>query len=45
MRHDVAQRDGTVRTGRYFEVQVIVDVVVEVEFALLYELHYGSPGE
>src|SRR5204862_3098066 len=43
--HDVLQSDGLSVSGRYFEVQIFVDVFVEIELALLGELHDGRPRE
>ena len=36
---EVAQRDGFVEGGADLEVEVLVDVGVEIEFALLLKLH------
>ena len=45
MRHQVAQRDGLVEGGADRKVEILVDVGVEVELALLFQLHHRDPGE
>ena len=39
MGHQVAQRDRLVKGGANLEVEILVDVGVEVELALLFQLH------
>ena len=43
--HDVLQSDGFSVSGRYFEVEIFVYVLVEIELALFGELHDGCPRE
>ena len=46
VRHDVAHADRlAVRAGRNLEIEVLVDVGVEVDLALLDQLHDRGPGE
>ena len=45
VRHDVAQRDRLAERLGHLEVEVRVDVGVEVELALLDQLHDRGPGE
>src|SRR6267378_4242473 len=43
--HDVTEGGGLAECGRYFEVDVTVDVAIEIQFSLLYELHHTRPGK
>src|SRR5579871_6173669 len=45
VRHQVAQRDGRAECWWDFEVKIIVDVAIKVEFSLLHQLHHGGPGK
>ena len=45
MRHDVAHRDRLAVARRNLEIEVGVDVRVEVDLALLDQLHDRGPGE
>ena len=43
--HEIAQGDGFAVARRNLEIQIAVDVCVEVELALLDQLHHRRPGE
>ena len=43
--HEIAQGDGFAVARRNLEIQIAVDVRVEVELALLDQLHHRRPGE
>ena len=45
VRHQVEHSDGLTVIGRDFEVDVLVDVRVEIDFAELDLLHHRGPGE
>ncbi len=43
--HQVKEGDRLATRGRDFEVQVVIDIALQVEFALLDQLHDCRPGE
>jgi hypothetical protein len=45
VRHQVFHGDGLVERRRNLEVEIVVHAAVEVDLALLGELHHGRPGE
>ena len=45
MGHQIAHGDRLGIRGGNLEIQIVVDVAVEVDFALFDLLHYGGPGE
>src|SRR5579875_3300573 len=45
MRHEFAHGDWLGIGRGYFEIKIVVDVAIEVDFALLDELHDSSPSE
>ena len=45
VRHDVTQRDGLTVARRNREIEVLVHVGIEIELALLHQLHYRCPGK
>src|ERR1019366_9697616 len=45
VRHQIAHGDRLRRTAVYLEVQVVIDVAIEIEFALFDQLHDRGPGE
>jgi hypothetical protein len=46
VRHDIAHSNRlAIRAGRNLEIEVLVDVGVEIDLALLHQLHDRGPGE
>jgi hypothetical protein len=43
MRHEVAECNGFAESRRNLEIQILVDVAVQIELALLHQLHYSGP--
>src|SRR6185369_7442025 len=43
MRHQVAQRYGLIECGTNLKIEIVVYVRVEIQPALLNQLHYGDP--
>ena len=43
--HEVSHRDRLAFPQRYLEVEILIHVRVEVDLALLDELHHRRPGE
>jgi len=45
VRHQVAQGDGLAERRPYLEVEITVDIGIDVDLALLFQLHDRHPGE
>ena len=45
MRHQISNGDGAAKRGANLEVEILIDIGVEIELALLQKLHCGDPGK